>query len=305
MRTKSTTPTFRVRCLCALGSVALVTAASIATAAPPTKEECVETFSRAQDYREKGKVSDAKRLFFLCAQQSCPALIQSDCAKFGDELDRSVPSLSFSVRDGKGADLPDAQVFIDGMLIASRTDDGKAHDIDPGKHTIRFAREGRETILNIVVAVGEKNRNVSAVIGGEVNNGGTNPTTNPNHRIDESSTTSSRPIFPLVVAGIGGAGLITGAILTIVGLNKVPSQCTTSPRECAASPDDPVFGDAKSAIHLANTGVAVGIAGTAVAVLGLVWYFSSSPKESNTPASAAIVPFTDGHESGAAVHLTF
>jgi hypothetical protein len=41
-----------------------------ADAAPPTKEECIETHSRAQDYRDRGQMADAKRLFLLCAQQT-------------------------------------------------------------------------------------------------------------------------------------------------------------------------------------------------------------------------------------------
>jgi hypothetical protein len=265
--------------------------AGLAEAAPPTKEECIETHSRGQDSREKGQLADAKRLFLLCAQQSCPALVQSDCAKFGEELARTVPSVSFSARDPKGNDIPDAQVFVDGTLVASRLDDGKAHDIDPGKHTVRVVRGAKETTLTVVIAVGEKGRNINATLGESPTPEGPKPdaTSEPAH------STPSRPVFPLVVAGIGGAALVTGTILGIVGMGQVPNECSTSPRECTAPPGSPVFDDARSAINLANLGLGVG---------GLVWYFSSSPSE--PPASSArIIPYTNGRDGGAAVRFTF
>jgi hypothetical protein len=268
----------------------LATQTSEVAAAAPTKEECIETHSRAQDYRDKGQLADAKRLFLLCAQQSCPALIQSDCAKFGEELGRSVPSVSFSARDAKGNDIPDAQVFVDGNLIASRLDDGKAHDVDPGKHTVRFVRGGKETSVSVVFAVGEKGRNISVVLGADgaaANAPAPSDTRKPEP--ESGPKTPSRPTLPLVVAGIGGAALVAGAVVGLVGLGQVPDRCSTSPNECTAPPGDKVFDDASSAVGLANVGLGVGLAGLVVGIGGLIWYFSSSPADPAT-TSARLSP---------------
>jgi hypothetical protein len=264
-------------------AAALVSFSATAEAAPPTKDECIDAHGRAQDSRERGQLADAKRLFLLCAQQACPALIQSDCAKFGEDISRAVPSISFSVRDPKGNDLPETTVFIDGNLVASRLEDGRAHDVDPGKHLIRFVHGGKETSVTVVVAVGEHGRNVSAVIGEPGGAAGPGQDTEPTPAASEPKR-PSRPIFPLVIAGVGGAALITGGILGLVGLGNVPSQCSTSSHDCAAPPGDKVFSDAKSAIGLANAGLAIGIVGLVVGVGGLVWYFTSSPR---TGASAS------------------
>lgn len=51
---------------------------------PPT--ECVDIHGRGQDARDRGQLSEAKRLFVLCAQPSSPLLIQSDGSKFGEEV---------------------------------------------------------------------------------------------------------------------------------------------------------------------------------------------------------------------------
>jgi len=52
---------------CALIMIVIAAGSATAEAAPPTKDECVETHSRAQDHRDKGQLADAKRLFLVCA----------------------------------------------------------------------------------------------------------------------------------------------------------------------------------------------------------------------------------------------
>ncbi|MDB4940468.1 MAG: hypothetical protein JWP97_2 [Labilithrix sp.] len=290
--------------LAVLVLVAGVASSTRADAAPPTKEECVEAHSRGQDVREKGQLTDAKRLFLLCAQSSCPALVQSDCAKFGDELARTVPSVSFVARDGRGNDLLDTQVFVDGVLTMSRLDEGKSHDLDPGKHTVRFVHAGRDVTQVVVISAGERGRFLTAVFDdpsapassvapGLVRNG------------PDAAAPPSRSAVPLVIAGIGGAALVVGAVLLVTGLSSVPDNCSRSTNECAASPGDPSFDDAKSAVNRANLGLGIGIGGAAVAVGGLVWYLASSPREAERTASSRVIPWTDGRGGGAAWHVRF
>lgn len=267
------------------------TLTSFAAAAPPTKDECVDAHSKGQDLREKGQLVDAKRLFLLCAQSTCPALVQSDCAKFGEELSRTLPSVSFVARDAKGADLFDTQVYLDGALVASRLDDGKAYDVDPGKHTLKFAHGGKDVTMTVVVSVGDKGRAITATFG------------EPGAAASSSSSASastpaadagpSRPVLPLVVAGLGGAALATGVVLTVVGLGKVPSVCSRDTNQCAAPPGSPVFDEASSGMSLANVGIGVGIAGAVVGIGGLVWYFTSAPSAPEKTGKSSFVPWAD------------
>src|SRR5215469_13220985 len=87
--------------------VGVVGATSVAWAGGPTKEECLDAHSKGQDARESGQLSLARKLFLTCAQPSCPGLVQGDCARFSDELDKIQPTVSFAARDAGGADLPD------------------------------------------------------------------------------------------------------------------------------------------------------------------------------------------------------
>jgi hypothetical protein len=279
--------------------------AAEAQAAPPSKEECVEAHSRGQDSRDKGQLADAKRLFLLCAQSSCPALVQSDCAKFGDELSRTVPSVSFVARDGRGVDLLDTQVYVDGVLAQARLDEGKSHDIDPGKHTIRFVHAGKDVTQSVVISAGEKGRNITAVFG----DSGAAPTVGGATPAPANTTEPAKPsrsVVPLIVAGLGGAATIVGVVLLVSGLGAVPANCSRSSHECAAPPGDPSFDDAKSAVGRANLGVGVGIGGAVVAATGLIWYLASSPSEpEKAPSTAGLTPWTDGRGAGASWHLSF
>lgn len=286
-----------------LGAGALALAPSSASAAPPTKDECVEAHSRGQDAREKGQLVDAKRLFLLCAQSACPALLQSDCAKFGDELGRTLPSVTFVARDGRGGDLIDTQVFVDGVLTQSRLDEGRAHDIDPGKHTVRFAHAGKDVTQTVVISAGERGRTLTAVF--DDGSGGTPP---PGPSLPPTTTTPEQPsrsAVPLIVAGAGGVALVVGVVLLVSGLGGVPDNCSRSSNSCAAPAGDPVFDDAKSSVQRANLGIGIGIAGAVIAGAGLTWYFASSPTEPEKRASASFLPWTDGRGGGASWHLRF
>jgi hypothetical protein len=92
-------------------------------------------------------------------------------------------------------------------------------------------------------------------------------------------------VLPLIVSGVGGAALITGIILAVVGNGNVPSACSTSNNTCKGAPGDKVFDDASSARKLTNIGIGLGIGGLAVGVGGLVWYLVS-PKEAPSSSSA-------------------
>lgn len=301
--------TMTANAIATLVALGAMTSAATAFAAPPTKEECVEAHSRGQDARDKGQLSDSKRLFLLCAQSSCPALVQSDCAKFGDELSRTVPSVSFVARDAKGGDLVDTQVYVDGILAQARLDEGRAHDLDPGKHSIRFTHAGKDVIQSVVISAGEKGRTIVAIFGDNAAVA-TSPGQQGLATPPPEPSKPSRSVVPLVVAGIGGAAIIVGTILLVSGLGSVPSNCSRSDHECAAAAGDPSFDDAKSAVGRANLGLGIGIGGIAVAATGLIWYFASSPSGGAVEgdkgvAHAGLAPWTDGHGGGASWRMGF
>jgi hypothetical protein len=257
------------------------------------KDECIDAHGRGQDLREKGQLVRARQLFLTCAQPTCPGLVQSDCARFSEEIGRLVPTVSFAARDAAQADIPITSVYVDEVLFASRLDDGKSYEVDPGKHVIRYVHDGRETTVRVVVNQGEKGRALVATFPGDgATPGGGEPSTAP--------LEPKRPILPLLVASVGGAALVTGGVLLWTGLHHVPSNCSLSTHDCAGAVDDPSLNDASHGVSLANTGLAVGVAGAAVMTGGLIWYFVQPLSGGSTDSARthAVTPWVGKNAGG-------
>jgi hypothetical protein len=262
-----------------------------------SKDECIEAHGRGQDLREKGLLTRSRQMFLTCAQSSCPNLIQGDCARFGEELDRLLPSVSFGARDSRASDLPNTSVYVDETLVTTRLDDGKSYDFDPGKHTIRYVHDGKETTLKVILNQGEKGRTLVATF------------TDNNSTAAGADARSSPPepkksLLPLVVAGLGGAALATGGVLFAVGMGQVPEGCSVSTKECAAPPGDPRLDDANRGVSLANLGVGIGLSGAALLIGGLVWY-AATPATPPSTRGQLVLPWVGRGAGGVAVVRSF
>jgi hypothetical protein len=279
-------------------ALAILLASPMAFAGP--KEECLDAHGRGQDLRERGQLKGAKKAFLSCAQSQCPSIVQSDCAKLGEEIDRMLPTVSFGARDGRGGDLPVTSVWVDGLQVATRLDDGKLHELDPGSHTIRFTHDGKEVTQTVVMTQGEKGRFVAATFRDE-----TDPRASLASAPPAMKEESSRSVFPLVVAGVGAAALATGGILLGVGFQQIPSQCAFSTHDCAAPPGDPAFGKAQSGVNLANAGVGIGIGGLVVLAGGIVWYFLQPKGDRAQRVGGATRGSIGGRQPPVGVAITF
>jgi hypothetical protein len=242
-----------------------------AAADDASKDVCIDAHSRGQDAREQGKLSTARMLFITCAQSQCPALVQDDCARFADELDRLQPWLSFAARDVQGNDLPDTAVYLDEQLLLTRLDDGKSHAVDPGKHLVRFSHAGRDEVVTLVVGAGEKGRTVTATFATPPSGSAAAPAAQRAQGASSARTSRSRGARALV---IGGAALTAvGSTLGIIGLTRVPESCSLSNHDCAAPPGDSSFDDAAKAVRLSNVGWSAAGIGAVALTAGLVWLF--------------------------------
>jgi hypothetical protein len=256
--------------------VALSCTSSAASADEPSKEACIDAHSRCQDARQQGKLSTARELFLMCAQAQCPALVQDDCARYADDLDRLQPWLGFAARDGQGNDLPDTAVYVDEQLLLMQLDDGKAHAIDPGRHVVRFSHAGRDELVTVVVGAGEKARTVVATFHATASKVRTEGRSSPAHSAAPAKAAQPRGDRALIIAG--AALLATGALVGTVGLMRVPDNCSLSSHDCAAAPGDDSFAEAERAVRWSNAGWASAGVGAAVLMGGLVWFFRSAKR---------------------------
>jgi hypothetical protein len=267
---------------------------SAAKAASPTKEECVDAFGKGQDAREAGQLAQAGKLFLACAQPACPAIVQSECARSADEITRLQPSVTFVARDGAQNDLPETSVFLDGAPVATRLGDGKAHDVDPGRHEVRFVHAGKEVTMTVVVNQGEKGRGVVGVFPAPAAAAPAASSSWPAPATSIAPTSAPAPEAPemkrspgpLVLVGLGAAAMVAGGVLVGVGLAKVPAACSLATNECTAPPKDPAFAQAASGVSMANLGGVIGGVGGATFLGSLIWYFAQTP-HSAAPAKEA------------------
>jgi hypothetical protein len=280
--------------LLALALVAHV--AGTAVAGDITKEACVDAHSRGQDAREQGKLTLARKLFFTCAQASCPGAVQADCARFADDLSSQQPTIVFVARDGDGTDLPATSVYVDGILVVSQLD-GKPQDIDPGSHSVRFAHGGRDEIVNVVIGSGEKGRTVQARFG--------SPKVAPRPVITQpvgltrsmparTTTRTTHPSGSLALAVTGGIITAGGIAVAMYGISNVPENCSLSTNECAETPGDPAFDQARSGARTMNIGIAIGGVGAAALVGGVVWYLAGAKTTKESSTRVAPVVRSDG-----------
>ena len=244
-----------------------------------SKELCIDSHSRGQDAREQNKLSLARKLFLTCAQPSCPALVQGDCARMADDLSRVQPSISFAARDASGVDLPDTSVFVDDVLVATRLDDGKAHDVDPGRHKVKFVHAGKAQLVTVVVGTGERGRTITATFGEAKQLAAPSPATpvisaagNPPPPTPKQP---KRAFGAKLLIGTGTALVIGGAALGFVGMSQIPANCSLSTHQCAAPPGDPSFDQASSAVQRTNMGFILTGVGVATTVGGILWYVKS------------------------------
>ncbi len=262
------------------GSLAAVLlATSPAEAAPPSKEECVDAHGKGQDAREAGQLAQAGRLFLLCADAGCPGLVRGDCARFADEIQRLQPTVTFAARDGAQRDLTDTAVYVDGTLVAPQLGDGKAHEIEPGRHEVRFVHAGKETLVEVVVNQGEKGREVVGTFASPASTAA--PVASVPGATPEAPELR-RPGGPLALVGVGAAALAAGGALLAVGLVRIPDNCSITTHRCAAPPGDPSFGQAANAVTLVNLGSLVGGAGALLFGGALIGYFAQAPRPAKT-----------------------
>lgn len=253
-----------------------------------SKEECLDAHGRGQELREAGQLSRARQSFTTCAQSSCPTIVQADCARLSEDLAHLIPTVTFVARDASASDLPATSVYVDDVLVATRLDDGKAHEIDPGKHVLRYLHDGRETTLKVVLNQGEKGRVLIATLASATPPPAAERAREPERF--EPVRESPRSGLPLVFAGTGAAAAVAGGVMIGVGMGRVPSNCDVSTHECAGRAGDPSFGEAESGVSLANIGIGVGVAGAAFLVGGLVWYLLQPTHMVETTRRGQVLP---------------
>ncbi|XXY44985.1 hypothetical protein WME91_33795 [Sorangium sp. So ce269] len=262
-------------------------------------EACFTASEEGQRLRDEGRLREARARFISCGGAACPALVRSDCAGWLSDVTARVPTLILSAEDEQGQDVADVQVTVDGAPLTARLD-GKAVEVDPGEHVLRFERAGSAPVaLQLVVREGEKLRRVStrlvrsagprggagATGGGAGAPGGGSLTPRGD---GDASPPASALLLPIALGGVAAAGGVAYAALGLSARADADRLRTTCAPRCAEADVDAV----RTKIVGANIAFGVGVAALGGAVAALLL----GRADPAAPAAAAVhvVPLPGG-----------
>jgi len=290
--------------------------ATQAAAAPESdRATCIAAAERGQKLRKDGRLPEAQKDFLACARSECPAFVRGDCAQWLSDVVAVMPSIVVAARMG-GKDLFDVRVIIDGAVVLERLD-GKGIPMSTGEHVLRFEYATEPPVeTKVLMREGDKGRAIDVTFSGSgkpATIGGPTiapppPTPNP-----PPTTGKGHSVVPWIVAGVGAATAVTGAVLFVVGNGNFPAECNKDTGTCARGIDEAETADrvdrASSSHGESNLGLGLLIGGGVVAIGGVVWHFlegsqtnggAEKPKDAATAAGASrwhLVPNVSSHNS--------
>jgi len=188
--------------------IAAFVAPHAAEAAPADKNkaQCIAAYEQGQKLKHDGKLKDARKQFLVCMQDTCPALFRKDCDQWLNEVDQTMPSVVFAAKGPKKEDLAEVTVYIDGEKVLDALD-GKAIQLDPGNHIIKYEHGDLPPIeQSVLIRVGEKNRALTASFAKPKGDG---------EAPDQPG--GSRPV-PAMTWVLGGLGLVALGSFSYFGL---------------------------------------------------------------------------------------
>ncbi|HEX3598248.1 MAG TPA: hypothetical protein VHU80_24240 [Polyangiaceae bacterium] len=285
----------------ALLLIALLGSARTASAEDSKKAQCASAYEKSQELRAAGSLKAAHDMLVVCAQDFCPAFVQSDCAQWLTEVSRDLPTIVIVAKDKAGEDTAAVAVTMDGNELMKQLD-GKAVSVDPGPHSFKFELEGADAVeQQIVIRQGQKDRVVAVSFapassespGESPYAGGAKPGDMADTGDVKKGPGPLRP-YAYVAGGVGAASLITFAVLGGVAKGQESdlrgSGCAPN---CSRSTTDSI----KTKYIVADVFLGVGIAGIGT---GVALFFLSQPKNAPEPQAAGKLHFDVGAAPGMA-----
>ena len=285
----------------ALGVAWIATMSAPASAAEPTKKECVAANEGGQDLRQAGKLREARAALAVCMSPRCPRPVREDCAQRLADIEAALPTLVFVAKDGDGNDLRDVRVSMDGQDLA--TSDGNAVAVDPGDRAFTFTKDGfPPATSDVVVHEGDKNRRIQVMLGPPkpAPSEATAPSSEP--RVDATGGKEKTGLFGLAPAtqrgiglGVGIAGVVGLGVGAVYGILAKITYDHAFQTDCAGNKDGcnatGVAGKV-TANQQADAANIAFIAGGVLTAAGVVLYLA-------TPAgTVSVSPTVSAHEAG-------
>jgi hypothetical protein len=125
------------------------------------KHVCVESYNKAKESLQSGRLIEVKEPLGRCARAVCGKFLQKECTTLYLQMDADIPSVVPLVVDAAATPGAAFEVRMDGELVTSKLD-GIAIPVNPGWHEFTFSTEDRIfATRKILVAQGQRNLAIS------------------------------------------------------------------------------------------------------------------------------------------------
>jgi hypothetical protein len=197
-----------------LGTV--LSATLLTTAALGDDQQCLGAVAKGQRFMKAHKLVEASEHLRICAAVTCPVVVQADCARWLDDVEKALPSVVLAARNASGADLIDVKVSADGQRLVGKLD-GQAVSINAGVHLFHFeGADGTSLDEQVLVKEGEKNREIVVTL-----------------RPSSSGSSSEWKTMGWVLAGLGLTGLGAAGLFGVIAiLDKDGAHCHSNGGGC-------------------------------------------------------------------------
>jgi hypothetical protein len=236
----------------------------LATAAPALADDkaaCLDAAAKGQALRDAHKLAEARDPFRLCARRPCSAAVRRECGAWLAEVQRALPSVVITAKDGNGADVESVQVSVDGQPLLT-TLDGQAVAMNPGPHLFHFlAADGTEIDQRAQIKSGQKNQAVAVVLAKPVATSPPSPAAvhlgpqETEGAVAPQGGASPWKTVGWVLGGMGVVGIGVGAVFGMKALGDKNAHCN-SDNVC----DQGSLSGLKTAGLLSDVGLMAGVA---------------------------------------------
>lgn len=263
-------------------------------------EKCSSAYEDAQRQRLKGEFIEAARAAQVCSQAECNSLIVQECIRLYEQLQQDTPSMVFSAHNGKGEELFDVKVQVDGQLVTERLD-GRPIELNPGPHTFHFEAEGLPPVeAKHTARVGDRNRLLEIVLG-KPEPQQTKPEPQPISTPvapppEPPKKKATIPVASWVLGGVGVLGLAGFGYFRLAATKDYNDYGRTCSPRC--NPDD--VDKIHSKFQLSYVSLGVGAAALGGAALLFV---VTRDKQGSPDSQVGLVPTYDGAKAQWQAHF--
>jgi hypothetical protein len=238
--------------------------------ASDSTRQCLGAYEAGQRLRQAGDLVTAAGELRVCGGPACPVRMQGDCQRWLDDVERSIPTVIFRVRNEQGVRLANVTLSIDGD--APRRLDGRALLMNPGEHRVVFQHPGYQSLETpVFVTEGEKLEPREIVLGSLVHLDPPEPLLLSAEATEVSDgTRASQPghSFSPWPLALGAIGVVGGAGFVFFGVRAKSGE--TDLERCSPDCSPAHVDDVKRDYLWSNVSLGVGLAGLAAAGLWLL-----------------------------------